>query len=207
LAAEQAIKDFAEKHGHEAMRTAVSGGQYNHADGLFFGGKAPSWSRTTQASILSHYLKDASQVGVIDYHTGLGPWGYGEQIITAPNSSGYFERAARWFGSAITSVADGSSASAAVGGDGLSAVSAVLPNAQVTCMALEVGTLPLPDISHALRADCWLHSHGDPQGVDAKPIKEQIRGAFYGDRDDWKGMVAGQSLLAMRQALAGLAKE
>ena len=205
LVAAQALQDFADKHGHEAMRNAVSGGQYNHADGLFYGGKAPSWSQTTQASILSHYLKDASKVGVIDYHTGLGPWGYGEQIITASKLSGCFQRAARWYGSAITSVADGSSASATVGGDGLSAVSAVLPNAHVTCMALEVGTLPLPDISHALRADCWLHAHGDPQADAAKPIKKQIRRAFYGDRDDWKGMVAGQSLLAVRQALAGLA--
>ena len=33
----------------------------------------------------------------------------------------------------------------------------------------------------------------------------QIRDAFYGDADDWKGMVAGQSLLAVKQALAGLA--
>jgi len=31
-----------------------------------------------------------------------------------------------------------------------------------------------------------------------------VRDAFYGDADDWKGMVAGQSLLACRQAIAGL---
>lgn len=207
LAAAKSLEDFTRKHGHEAMQFAVSGGQYNHADGLFYGGNAPSWSQTTQRSILSHYLKDASQVGVIDYHTGLGPWGYGEQIITTPRSSGYFERAARWYGAAITSVTDGSSASAPIAGDGLNAMSEVLPHAKVTCMALEIGTLPIPDIVAALQADCWLHAHGDPQADAAKPIKKQIRRAFYGDRDDWKGMVAGQSLLAVRQALAGLADE
>jgi hypothetical protein len=31
-----------------------------------------------------------------------------------------------------------------------------------------------------------------------------MRDAFYGNADDWKGMVAGQSLLACRQALMGL---
>jgi hypothetical protein len=33
-----------------------------------------------------------------------------------------------------------------------------------------------------------------------------MREAFYGDRDDWKGMVAGQSLAACRAAVAGLSK-
>ena len=35
-------------------------------------------------------------------------------------------------------------------------------------------------------------------------VASQMRTAFYGDADDWKGMVAGQSLLACKQAIAGL---
>ncbi len=35
---------------------------------------------------------------------------------------------------------------------------------------------------------------------------ETLRAAFYEDRDDWKGMVTGQSLLATRQAIAGLSR-
>ena len=35
-------------------------------------------------------------------------------------------------------------------------------------------------------------------------IKAEVRDAFFGDADDWKGMIAGQSLLATRQALKGL---
>ena len=54
-------------------------------------------------------------------------------------------------------------------------------------------------------ADAWLHAHGDPLSPEAAPIKAAIRDAFYGDADDWKGMVAGQSLLATRQAMAALA--
>jgi hypothetical protein len=203
--ADQALQDFVKKHGHAAMQLAVSGGQYNHPDGLFYGGNSPSWSQTTQAAIFSNYLAHATQVGVIDYHTGLGPWGFGEQIITSPRSNACFERAAKWFGAGVVSATDGSSTSAAIGGDGLSAAPGLLPNAEVTCMALEVGTLPIPDIVKSLQADCWLHAHGDPQSDAAAPLKAEIRRAFYGDRDDWKGMVAGQSLLAVRQALSGLA--
>jgi hypothetical protein len=70
---------------------------------------------------------------------------------------------------------------------------------------MEFGTVETMVVLQALRADNWLHAHGDVRSADAVPIKKQIRDAFYGDADDWKGMVAGQSLLATRQALAGLA--
>jgi hypothetical protein len=71
-------------------------------------------------------------------------------------------------------------------------------------MALEVGTLALMDVLFALRADAWLHAYGDLDSAQGRAIKGQVRDAFYGDSADWKGMVAGQSLLACRQALAGL---
>jgi hypothetical protein len=71
-------------------------------------------------------------------------------------------------------------------------------------MAIEVGTQSLMEVLLALRADAWLHARGDPLSPEAAPIKVQVRAAFYGDADDWKGMVAGQSLLATRQAIAGL---
>lgn len=204
-AANQGIQDFTRKHGHAAMQLAISGGQYHRPDGLFYGGNAPSWSRTTQAAIFAQYLAHASQVGIIDYHTGLGPWGFCEQIVTMPRSSDCFERAAKWYGSALSCVVDGSSTSAAIGGDGLSAAPGLLPHAQVTCMAFEIGTVPLPEILNAGMAEHWLHARGNQQSEIAAAIKAEFRDAFYGDRDDWKGMVTGQSLLAVRQALAGLA--
>ena|ERR1700732_4275619 len=107
-------------------------------------------------------------------------------------------------GAAIRSTVDGTAAAARVVGDGLTAAAALLSGREVTAMALEVGTLPREQVDVALRADAWLHAYGDPFSPQAKVIKSQLRAAFYGDPDDWKGMVVGQSLLAYRQALAGL---
>jgi len=64
--------------------------------------------------------------------------------------------------------------------------------------------VPVLAVLQALRADAWLHAHGDMASAQGQTIKQQLRDAFYGDADDWKGMVAGQSLLACRQALTGL---
>ena len=194
----------ATRGGFGPLQQAISGGQYTHPKGVFFGGAGPTWSRRTQTKILQSYLAGARKVAVIDYHTGLGPWGYGEQIVPALRETETYKRAARWYGVACTALADGSSTSADIVGDGLSAAPALLPKAEVTIMALEVGTKPVIDVLQALRADAWLHNHGDVASPQGKAIKKQIRDAFYGDAGDWKGMVAGQSLLACRQAIAGL---
>jgi hypothetical protein len=200
-----ALEAYGAAHGLAALQQAVSGGQYRHAGGVFFGGAAPTWSRRTQSAIFAEYLARAARVGIIDYHTGLGPWGYGERIVTDPPDSPGFARALAWYGLGITSPSGGSSTSAPITGDGLEAAPRLIPRAEATGMAIEVGTLPLMDVLFALRADAWLYAHGDPLSPAADAIRAQVRHAFYGDADDWKGMVAGQSLLATRQALAALA--
>ncbi|MFI4974619.1 MAG: M14 family metallopeptidase, partial [Caulobacterales bacterium] len=201
-----ALGRYAVERGELALRDAISLGQYNHPEGIFYGGTQPTWPRLTQTAIYEDYLRQAGRIGVIDYHTGLGPWGYGEQIVIERPGTPGFARAAAWYGSAIASPVAGTSASGDIKGDGLAAATTLLPHAAVTGMALEVGTLPSAAVTAALRADAWLHAHGDPTGPAAGPIKAQMRDAFYGDADDWKGMVAAQSLLVCREALAGLSR-
>ncbi|MGI9168990.1 MAG: M14 family metallopeptidase, partial [Caulobacteraceae bacterium] len=190
-----ALSAFAAEHGFAALQQAMSGGQYRHREGIFYGGTAPTWSRRTQSAIFAEHLGQAAQVAVIDYHTGLGPWGFGEQIVTERRGSAAFARAAAWWGAAITSPADGSSTSAQIVGDGLAAAPGLAPRAEGTAMALETGTQAIGQVLGALRADAWLHAHGDPASPVGRAIKAQMRAAFFGDADDWKGMVAAQSLL------------
>jgi len=203
----EALGAYIRAHGYPAFQHALSGGQYRHSDGIFYGGAGPTWSRRTQTAIFEAWLGAAARVAILDYHTGLGPWGYGERIITEPPGDPAFARARAWYGGDVTSPSDGTSASAPIVGDGLAGAPVILKHAQVTGMALEVGTQSLAQVLLALRADTWLHAHGDPASPQGQVIKAQIRDAFYGDADDWKGMVAGQSLLAVKQAIAGLQLE
>jgi hypothetical protein len=188
---------YGREHGLMGLQQALSGGQYKHPQGI--------WSRRTQSAIFAEYLSGAERVAILDYHTGLGPWGFGEQIVTDRPGTAAYERARTWYGDTITCPAAGDSTSADIKGDGLAAAPVLLAHAEVTGMALEVGTQSAPEVLGALRADAWLHAHGDPASPQGRDIKRQIRDAFFGDADDWKGMVAGQSLLACRQAIKGLA--
>lgn len=144
---------------------------------------------------------------MLDYHTGLGPYGYCEILSTADRQSEGHHRARQWFGRSVTSPAGGDSASAVVDGDNASGSTALLPGAKVTAVALEFGITTPDQVVLALRADAWLHGHGDPTSAMAAPIKRRLRDVFHADEDVWKGMVLGQSLLAFRSAVAGLASE
>ena len=83
-AANQAALDaYLAEHGAAALQAAVSGGQHECADGLFFGGHAPAWSNGTLRAVLREQLVDGAiaKLGWIDIHTGLGPSGIGERIF------------------------------------------------------------------------------------------------------------------------------
>jgi hypothetical protein len=117
----QALARYAGENGAMALQQAVSGGQYSHPAGVFFGGEGETWSRRTQTAIFEAWLSQAGRVAIIDYHTGLGPWGYGEQIVTEAPDDPAFARARAWYGGAVVSPTGGTSASAPITGDGLSA--------------------------------------------------------------------------------------
>ncbi|HEY5757827.1 MAG TPA: M14 family metallopeptidase [Steroidobacter sp.] len=198
------LRGYIATHGLPAFVEAVSGGQHHHPQGLFYGGAEPTVARRTLESVIAARLSGAKRVGIVDYHTGLGPFGYGELMLTSSRGSEVYERTRSWYGAAVTPVGGTDSASATIGGDWLSAVPTLLPNALVTGIALEFGTVPVMQVLDALRADNWLHAHGNPEASWPNSIKQQILGAFYVDSDLWRGMVLGQSLAVCRQTIAGL---
>jgi hypothetical protein len=199
------LQAYIAKHGYPALASAVSSGQYAHPDGLFFGGTAPAFAHRTLETIIRDRLSQARHIGIIDYHTGLGPLGYGEIMMNGSRGSDKYERARAWYGAAVTPVGTEDSTSAPITGDWISAVDELVPQAEVTAIALEIGTVSAMQVLNALRADNWLHAHAKLEGELRAPIKEQMLNAFYVDSDLWRGMALGQSLAVCRQALAGLA--
>ena len=197
------LQAWIQQHNFAAFQKAVSSGQWTHPQGLFYGGTAVSWSRRVLTEILTSRLAHASRVCVLDFHTGLGPYGYAEPIVGLPRDDPGLARARSWIGAGAKSLY-GQSVSAEINGDSLSAIPALLPHAVVDTVALECGIRPILDVAFALRADAWLHAHGDPQSNDAKPIKKLIRDAFHSDEPMWQGMALGQGLAACQAALGGL---
>ncbi|MEJ8847049.1 M14 family metallopeptidase [Variovorax rhizosphaerae] len=201
------IGAWIEKHGLAAYQLAITGGQYQHDDGLFFGGKAPTWSNTTFRKVLRTCGQSAQRLAWIDLHTGLGPNGIGERIFACRDDKAAYARANAWWGSEtapVTSIYDGSSTSALLTGLMMNAVYEECPQAEFTAIALEYGTQPLLEVMGALRADHWLHAHPGAAPEVADTIHAQMMDAFYTDTDAWKGQIISQARQAMFQAVNGL---
>ncbi|MDP1690856.1 MAG: M14 family metallopeptidase [Burkholderiaceae bacterium] len=201
---EAGLAAYAAEHGERGLQTAVSGGQYEHPEGLFYGGRNPTWSQQTLRHVLQEHATRCTRLGWIDLHTGLGPSGHGERIFACREEAAALQRARAWWGPQVTSIYDGSSASALLSGLMWMAAYQEAPQAEYTGIALEYGTLPLNEVVAALRADQWLENHPEAPAAQRDAIKRQVRDAFYTDTDDWKQRIVEQGVQAARQAVAGL---
>ena len=198
------LADYLETHGTAGLQAAITNGQYRHPDGIFFGGTAPTWSHRTLKDIFERHLVRARRVAVIDYHTGLGPRGHGERICPALPGTPEIARVGEWYGDDFTCPALGASSATEICGFNVIGMAEALPEAELTAVALEYGTLPSEEVKLALRADNWLHQHGEPGSAKGRAIKTQLREAFYQDTDDWKQQVWDRAVETQRLALAGL---
>lgn len=207
--ADARLTAYREAHGQAAFERALSGGQYSHPHGLFYGGSAPCWSRRTSESIAAaHRLAGRQRVALLDFHTGLGPFGYGEPICDHPPASLGVRLSRTWYGDSVTEPALGTSSSVAKHGLSDYGWQQIVGEALVF-IALEFGTYSMENMLSALRADHWLHARGevDWQAQKTQQIKAAIRRQFYPATPDWQQMVLFRCRQVIAQALAGLEAE
>ena len=209
-----AIAQFMQTHGVAGTQAALSGGQYEFPQGLFYGGIAPTWSNQTIRKVLQKHGTRARHLAWIDLHTGLGPSGLGERIFACKDDAQAIARARKWWSGAvgsdgksatpITSTYDGSSSSAPLTGLIWSAAYEECPQAQYTAIAMEYGTVPWTEVTTALRGEHWLNVHPDAPPAQAKQIRQAMMDAFFTDTDAWKGQIISQARQSMFQAVDGL---
>jgi hypothetical protein len=203
-AANAELRAYSETNGPMALQAAISKGQYTHKDGVYYGGTFATWSNRTFHEIAESTCGAAKAVGLIDFHTGLGPYGYGELIIEVGPDDPAYARAHAWWGDSVKSTVDGESVSAHLAGTIDGALPLIVPEAEVTAGAIEFGTKPSNEVFRALRKDNWLHAWADPMGPESNDIKAEIRAAFYPDAEDWKDMIWARGREVIDQALTGL---
>lgn len=207
----QMLGDFIKAHGPDAMRAAVSQGQYDFPKGIFYGGTKPSWSNIMVRNLCRQLAKGLQTCVILDVHTGLGPSGYGEIIMEDPSDSARFKLATDIWKQGVTSTRpadkDSKSTSAALSGTIDEAFWQELAPATVISTALEFGTVDSNQVSAALRDDNWLYAYGDAQSEEAAQIKQAIRDAFYPQSEKWKLDVLRQGQLNIREAISWLTQQ
>ena len=205
--ADQVLDEFRDEFGQQSFELAISGGQYQFAEGLFYGGSQPTQSRQYLQQIIERYhLTERAQVAVIDIHSGLGPFGYGEVICDhAPGTLGV-RYAQQWYGESVTEPALGSSSSVPKRGL-IDYLWHDLLQQRVCFVTLEFGTYDIERMFEALRRDHFLHRTAvDWDAPSTRSVKQDIRQVFYPESADWQEMVLMRGRQCVQQALKGLSE-
>jgi predicted deacylase len=194
------------------MQQAVSGGQYHDAQGIFFGGTAPTWSNGALRRLLRQHCASSQQLAWIDLHTGLGPSGHGERMYgysVASDRSGY-ARASRWWGNAgqtpLTTTQDGTSVSAALTGTIAQVGRQECPLVDITKITIEYGTVPPLAVMQAIRGDQWNQLYPQAPAPLREANSQAMMNAFFSNTLEWQSSVTAQGLQAMQQAVTGLSE-
>jgi hypothetical protein len=197
--------------GMRALQTAVTRGQYEYSDGLFFGGAAPSWSRQTWDSILQDFSAN-QRVMIIDYHTGLGPRGVGELISPLGKDDteswrshatcACFGRNVKNLKETVSAEASGNlSVSAEVSGDLLS-YTFLRNDLQIAGVFLEFGTVPALEVLDALIDENW--AHHNPSTHKLVALRERLLQVFTPDDAEWRKAVWKKAFATTESAIEGL---
>jgi len=206
--AEQALETLRGQMGERAFQVARKSGQYVDPKGMFFGGREPAGARLALEAIARDLgLAERRFVTVIDLHTGLGPYGYGEvQSENEPDSLCH-QLGAAMFGPALTFPALGTSYSVPVTGTLQLMWERLRGDGRYVYGCLEFGTFDQEASRRAYRLDHWHHGYGggDPHSDLGRQARAAMRAQFYPEDQAWKEMVLFRSRQIVRQAAQGMA--
>ena len=189
------------EHGREALDVALSGGQYQDPFGPFYGGQQPAHANRMLHDWISRFALAQKQLAVIDLHTGLGSFGYGEIICDhAPGSAGV-ATAQRWYGNDVALPLEGTSSSVPKLGLIDFAWQAIMDD-NSCFVTLEFGTYTTDELFEVL-----LEEHRQwAAGRRSEDCVAAMRHHFCPDNRGWRAQVLQRGQQVIDLALTGLSR-
>jgi len=198
----QVFAEFEKQHGRDAFERAISAGQYTDPSGPFYGGHASAHGRQVIEDLIKRYALQKRDLAVIDLHTGLGSFGYGEIICDHEPDSAGTAVACRWYGASVMLPLLGTSSSVPKTGLLDFAWHAVM-NERSCYITLEFGTFRTHELFEVLLHDhlLWAQTGNDDA---RREHRELMRHHFCPDDTAWKEMVLFRARQVIMQALRGV---
>ena len=187
------------REGEQAFSNAFNGGQYLHADGIFYGGDRPDWCNTALRSQLRKHLGRARTCVLADLHTGIGPWGAPFMInFAAPGTFGRERARAVWGDEALSGAGSTHAALATFQGILFDAFAAELPDCRLSATAIEFGTHERRRMQRAHLANAWMRR----QSADSEALRAaraEYRDAFIPVDPAWRASVLHHGVALCRR--------
>jgi predicted deacylase len=195
------LADFERRYGRVAFEKAVSAGQYHDPKGPFFGGDKPSHGRQVVERLFELHALPERDLAVIDLHSGLGPYGYGEIICDhEPGSAGTAE-AVRLYGDSVVLPLLGTSSSVPKTGL-LDYAWHRIMSSQSCYITLEFGSYSTDRLFEVLLKDHQLWAEPAPVERRRQHSAAMLQHFCPADRA-WREMVLFRARQVIAQALAG----
>ena len=187
--------------GERATIEALMGGQYQYPEGFSFGGKEAGWSNKLVRKILKEHANSAKNVCLVEYHSGLGPYGYGMPVCMQDKAE--LARVRCYFGDEVVTPRTDAGLHSAPGhtSDGYKEA---LPDKTLTSIVLEYGTYPPDQSLPVLLDDHWVTHHGDPLNEQGRDIKARNLEMHCPDDPEWEQAVIKRSREIITMAFAGM---
>lgn len=199
-----------ERDGRVRVMNIVEAGQYAHADGLFFGGEAATWSNRTLRAIMDRHLANAQSIISFDLHTGAGAFGHPMLLAVTTHAYPALVRAQNLYGPWLHTIVTGTAATTDTGiaatatGYTSQAMLDQLSRVDLMQLVIECGTYD-SDVSHRrLRDDHWLHLFGDPFDTAGRHIKAALLEQFYPADAHWRELTVLRAQQVFSRALDAL---
>jgi hypothetical protein len=200
-----ALLEFAKANGFPALQAALSVGQFIHPEGVQFSGQEREETNQWLRGIAMRATRGAPRVVWLDVHTGLGPFGEVEMIMESAEESPDFLRAQAWWGECVRSMQSDESVTSVVHGSIMTGLAEALPDCDLTVVGAEFGTYDPVRIFQAMRADNWLHQHGDLDSEQGLAIKKELLEVFRPADPKWGSRVLEVGADLISRAIKGLA--
>jgi len=188
--ADETINEAWAELGERKFQDGVCRGQYTHADGLFYGGRADSWSNATWRACLASLPHSAKYVAHIDLHTGLGSFGYGEILFPLAPDNPSRTWALEWYEDlGLRTAGSNESSATTIAGAMNRAVLDASVGRHCLSVTLEFGTVEFRRMFEALRADNWLRMRAPADFEAAADIRQELLECFYPSDPTWRSAV------------------
>ena len=198
------MKAYEAEHGKIGLLAAMVTGQSHDVDGMFYRGKGPAWSRQQMEGILPQLTANQKTVSVIDFHTGLGPYGVPYMVHGYEPGSPEFIAFKKAYEGEVRSTLDPDDIDEDLPGSPegpiVLGMQALLPGKQTYAVVIEYGTVPPEIVFPTLLKDNWMHLHETPGSATWKTHKEKVREAFYPYEDEWKDMIWDRAVWAIERS-------
>jgi hypothetical protein len=187
-----------------AIQEAITAGQDDYPDGLFYCGSGPAASRRIWETILQACAAGRRRAVLLDIHSGLGRRGEGELLSHLPASSPAFIRMNGWFHGDLKSMVSGDAVSAALEGT-LAAGFDRSISCESFAVGLEFGTISQIAVLRAMRADQWYRNNAARlTDADREWARRKMRSAFRIEDPRWHDRIVARFEQAMKQLVDGV---